>query len=120
MKKVIVKNNQGIETHGVEMIDPTEWVQHCIDNDFWGKKEIVEVDENGNLTGVIVPAEYTVEIIDFTHEHAMQECIQNRIKEYPTPLDFMNSFFDGGEVALQQLQELRLAIKAKYPKPVKE
>lgn len=66
---------------------------------------------------VKLKAEYTVEITDITAEHALQECIKNRKLEYPTPEEFMNAFFDGGEQALQALQTMRLAIKQKYPKP---
>ncbi len=68
MKKVIVKNNQGIQTHGAEMEDPTQWVVDCIANDSWGKKEIIELDADGNPTGVVIPAEYTIEIIDITQQ----------------------------------------------------
>lgn len=66
---------------------------------------------------VKLKAEYTVEITDITQEHALQECIKNRKSEYPTPEEFMNSFFDGGEAAIQALQAKRIQIKQKYPKP---
>jgi hypothetical protein len=66
---------------------------------------------------VKLKAEYTIEIIDITDEHALQECIQKRKMEYPTPEEFMNAFFDGDEEMLQALQAKRLAIKQKYPKP---
>ena len=61
--------------------------------------------------------EYTIEIIDMTQEYALQECIANRKAEYPTMEEFLNAYFDGGEVAVQELQAKRLAVKAKYPKP---
>jgi hypothetical protein len=63
------------------------------------------------------PEEYDVEEIDITAEHALAEVIKNRVAEYPTPAEFMNAFFDGGESAIAELQAKRLAIKAKYPKP---
>jgi hypothetical protein len=101
MKKVIIKNLQGIQTHGAEMEDPTAWIAECEASGAFG-----------------LPEEHTVEIIDITLEHELAECINKRVSEYPTPADFMNAFFDGGQVDLAELQARRLAIKAKYPKPV--
>lgn len=85
-----------------------------------GKPERNELDENGEPTGNIIPADYTVEVQDFTYEYNLLKCIEHRVAEYPTPLEFMNAFFDGNEEAIKELQEKRLAIKAKYPKPTKE
>lgn len=101
MKKVIIKNLAGIQTHGAEMEDPTTWVADCVSSNVWG-----------------LPEEYTVEITDITTEYELAETIKNRVSEYPTPAEFMNAFFDGGEAALAELQAKRLAIKQKYPKPV--
>lgn len=64
-------------------------------------------------------AEYTIEIEDITYEHDLAECIRKRVLEYPSASDFLNAFFDGGQDALDELHALRLAIKAKYPKPIK-
>ena len=85
------------------------------------------LDEQGNVVTEEVPAvikkqvklkaEYTIEIIDMTQKYALQECIANRKAEYPTMEEFLNAYFDGGEVAVQILQAQRLAVKAKYPKP---
>lgn len=85
------------------------------------------LDEQGNVVTEEVPAvikkqvklkpEYTIEIVDITQEHALKECIANRKAEYPTMEEFLNAYFDGGEVAVQALQAQRLAVKAKYPKP---
>ena len=85
------------------------------------------VDENGVVTIPASPAvfkkmvklkaEYTIEIIDITAEHDLQECIKNRKSEYPTMEEFLNAYFDGGEVAVQALQQKRLLIKQKYKKP---
>lgn len=154
MKKVIVKNKQGIQTHGAEMEDPTQWIAHCVANNFWGKPErwvkegseeyhpedildtrVVELspsipeqlDENGVVVQEAIPAisetqvqlkaDYTVEIVDVTYEHALKECLSNRKLEYPTAEDFLNVFFDGTDIDLELLKAQRLAIKAKYPKP---
>lgn len=82
-----------------------------------GLPERPELDAEGNPTGNILPAEYTVEIEDISAEVALKKCIESRVAEYPTPAEFMNAYFDGGEQALADLQAKRLAIKQKYPKP---
>jgi hypothetical protein len=82
-----------------------------------GLPECPELDAEGNPTGNILPAEYTVEITDISAEHALEECIFKRKSEYPSAEEFLNAFFDGGEVALAELQAKRLLVKAKYPKP---
>lgn len=117
MKKVIIKNLNGVQTHGAEMEDPTAWIADCVASNVWGLPERPELDAEGNPTGVMLPAEYTVEITDITAEHELKECIQKRKAEYPSPEEFMNAYFDGGEAALQALNAVRLAVKQKYPKP---
>lgn len=83
-----------------------------------GLPERPELDAEGNPTGNTLPAEYTVEITDISAEHELQECISKRVAEYPTFGDFMNAFFDGDQEAnLEALRQMRLAVKAKYPKP---
>lgn len=87
-------------------------------------------DESGNMVEVPfemepgiyehkvkLMAEYTIEIEDITYEHELNEVISKRKSEYPTMEEFMNAYFDGGEIAVQALQAVRLAVKAKYPKP---
>jgi hypothetical protein len=103
MKKVIVKNLDGIQTHGAEMEDPTAWIAECEASLSFG-----------------LPDEYSIEIIDTSYDFELQDCIKNRKSEYPTMEEFMNAYFDGGEMAVHDLQQKRLAIKAKYPKPIKE
>jgi hypothetical protein len=39
MKKVIIKNLTGIQTHGAEMEDPTAWIAECVASNAWGKPE---------------------------------------------------------------------------------
>ena len=68
---------------------------------------------------VKLKAEYTIEIVDISKEHALQECIAKRKAEYPTMEEFLNTFFDGSEEDMQALHAKRLAVKDKYPKPVK-
>ena len=97
------------------------------------QEEIPAVYDGGNLISEAIPAvpevpavmqkqvklraEYTVEITDISAEYALEECIEKRKAEYPSPEEFMNAYFDGGEAALNALNVARLAVKQKYPKP---
>lgn len=117
MKKVIVKNLEGVQTHGAQMEDPTAWIEQCVETCAWGLPARPELDAEGKETGVILPAEYSIEIVDVTAEHELARCIQKRVAEYPSAADFLNAYFDGGEAALDALRAARLAVKAKYPKP---
>lgn len=148
MKKIIIKNLQGVQTHGAEMADPTEWINQCIALNVWGKPErwqqeyiagvspslvfpydpadvIGSEDRPDPITGELVHwvklrADYTIEITDITHESDLDLCIKQRLKEYPSPEAFMNAFFDGDQAAnIEAMKQARLEIKSKYPKPVK-
>jgi hypothetical protein len=39
MKKVTIKNLTGVQTHGAEMLDPTQWIADCIASNVWGLPE---------------------------------------------------------------------------------
>jgi hypothetical protein len=153
MKRINIKNNQGMIISMTEMMEHESWLQGCIVSNCWGHSErwvhenephdpmdiieerIIEdspaiqevTNESGEIVQPFVPsvshkefklkAEYTVEITDISQEYALQECIQKRKSEYPSPEEFMNAYFDGGEQAVAELQAKRLAVKAKYPKP---
>jgi hypothetical protein len=117
MKKVIIKNLVGVQTHGAEMADPTAWIAECVLANMWGLPERPELDEMGEPTGVMLPAEYSIEIEDITSEYNLQQVIAARKAEYPSPEEFMNAFFDGGEEAIEQLRLKRLEIKSRHPKP---
>jgi hypothetical protein len=39
MKKVIIKNKDGVIGWGAEMLDPTQWIADCIANNVWGFPE---------------------------------------------------------------------------------
>lgn len=120
MKQVIVKNVFGEQIAGAKMEDPSAWIAECVANNYWGLPERPELNEEGAPTGVMLPAEYTVEVVDISHEHALEQCIAARKAAYPTPEEFMNAFFDGGEQAIEIMRQVRLTIKAAHPKPVKE
>lgn len=94
MKKVIVKNLAGIQTHGAEMLDPTAWIAECVASNAWGKPErwvlhkgepmaeayddadVLEEEEiRQDINGleqkwVKLKAEYTIEIEDVTTQVA--------------------------------------------------
>ena len=117
MKKVIIKNLEGVQTHGAQMEDPTAWIEQCVETCAWGLPARPELDSEGKETGVILPAEYSIEIVDVTAEHELAKVIAARKAEYPSPEEFMNAYFDGGPSALGVLMQQRLEVKAKYPKP---
>ena len=72
LKLKILKN--GVQTHGAESsqfesIEAFEaWKQQCIDSNVWGLPERPELDALGEPTGVVLPAEYTVEVEDLTEQ----------------------------------------------------
>jgi hypothetical protein len=39
MKKVTIKNKEGQQTHGAEMLDPQAWIAECIAQNAWGLPE---------------------------------------------------------------------------------
>lgn len=117
MKLVKIRSLKHPEPHinwDFQAEDPQAKIDELLDSGVCGLPERPELDERGHETGVILPAEYTIEIEDISQEHALKEVIAKRIAEYPSPAEFLNSYFDGG---LDLLREKRLAVKAKYPKP---
>lgn len=54
---------------------------------------------------------------DLSYEQALQDCMNNRKSEYPSAEEFLNIYFDSNK-DFSELELKRLAIKAKYPKPV--
>ena len=98
MKKLIIKfADQILIQHTGPEADLLKWL---------------EEEKNKYPIGAIV------EIWDYSYEFELAECISKRVSEYPTPSDFLNAFFDGKDEALHDLELKRLAVKAKYPKPV--
>jgi hypothetical protein len=134
MVAIYLDNYKGASERWVEAIEGTYSQADVLEE----KETLVtpgvpaEVNELGEITKEASPAifvkevklkaEYTVDVIDLSsdYDYQLQECIKNRIQEYPKPEDFMNAYFDGGEVALNELRTKRLSVKAKYQKPVKE
>lgn len=126
MKKLIIKKINGEILSGKydDINELNLFIENSIKRNIFGLPERPELalnEETGEMepTGVILPAEYTIEIEDLNQnkEWLLQQAIGKRIAEYPTAEEFLNAFFDGGDEALEQLKQKRLAIKAKYPKP---
>ena len=88
MKKVSIKNLAGVQTHSAVLEDPSEWIAQCVAVNAWGLPERAEYDAEGNPTGVILPAEYTVEVIDITAQVA-QEAINAEALSYLASTDWL-------------------------------
>lgn len=71
MKKVIVKNLAGTQTHGAMMEDPQLWIDNCVATGVWGELET-----------------YTVEIEDVTQQ-LEQDRINRESQEYLGATDWM-------------------------------
>lgn len=104
MKRVKIKNTDGVETFRATLEDPTQWLEDCIKNKVFG------------------PDEYTVEIIDLSldPEYLLDQCYKNRIAEYPSLGDQLDAFFhyrQGNASAFEDLDNQIKAVKLKYPKP---
>jgi hypothetical protein len=39
MKRIIICDLDGVQTHGAEMLDPQSWIDDCVAHDYWGKGE---------------------------------------------------------------------------------
>jgi hypothetical protein len=81
---------------------------------------ISEQELNWTALGLGEAGEYSVEVTDISYEYDLAQCIAARKAAYPSPEEFMNAYFDGGEQAIEVLRHIRLTIKAAHPKPVKE
>jgi hypothetical protein len=144
MKKVIIKNLVGVQTHGAEMADPTAWIAECVAGNYWGKPErwvlhkdepmaeayddadVLE-EEMRDLDGVAqkfvkLKAEYSIEIIDLDQdpEYLLQQCHAKRQAEYPSLGEFADAFVkmqNGDSLQMEAYVAACMAVKAKYPKP---
>ena len=87
MKKFMVKKDWILKAQfEAESIDEQESLNAI--HHFWGLPERPELDEQGQPTGVILPAEYTVEIEDITTQVA-QEAINAEALAYLASTDWM-------------------------------
>ena len=88
MKKVIIKKLDGQLIHFRELEDPTSFIEYCVETCAWGLPARPELDEMGEPTGVILPAEYTIEIEDITAQVA-QEAINAEALAYLASTDWL-------------------------------
>lgn len=111
MKKVTIKNKQGVMGWGAEMLDPTQWIAECVAGNVWGKPErwvlhkdepmaeaydevdvleerIVDGLDGASHKEVKLKAEYTVEIEDISAK-VEQERINAEALAYLASTDWM-------------------------------
>ena len=98
MKKLLIKFNN-------EIIDQTQ-----------GSDSELELWLAGNLHKY--PQGSVAEYHDISYEYELNQCLENRKAEYPDLGEFLNAHFDLNK-DFSDLELRRLAVKAKYPKPVK-
>lgn len=111
MKKIIIKNIAGVQTHGAQMEDPSEWIAECVAGNYWGlperwvlhkdepmaesyddadvlEEEIVESTDGPAQKMVKLKAEYSIEIEDITAQVA-QEAINAEALAYLASTDWL-------------------------------
>jgi len=133
MKRILVtkvSDSSIIDNRIVNEVDQT-WLDQNINSGAWGKSERwlpehlegVEtkeevIGENETQILYLHPTEYEIEIIDLSQDYdfLLQECYQNRQKEYGSIQDQMDEQFHDFDAWKQRIQ----SIKDKYPKPIKE
>lgn len=99
--RVTVYRNEEMSAQGTfENPQHLAWIEEGKANKWWGD-----------------PSFLRFEIEDITAEVALNQVLNARREEYPGIEEFLNAFFDGGDSAIEELRQKRLAIKAKYPKP---
>lgn len=110
MKKITIKNKDGIAGWGAQMEDPTAWIAECVAANAWGKPErwvlhkdepmaeayddadVLEEETRQDIDGseqkwVKLKAEYTIEIEDITAQVA-QEAINAEALAYLASTDW--------------------------------
>ena len=102
MKRVIVRNSEGIQTHGADMEDPTQWIEECQLSKAWG--------EEGS---------YTIEVINLDQDAAylLAQCHAKRASEYPPMADYLDGIVKQDLLQIDKYIADCKAVKAKYPKP---
>jgi hypothetical protein len=112
MKRVkIYKNGENIA--GVELDSPDAWLAEGIAANWWGLPERPELDEQGEPTGVTLPAEYTIEIEDITTEVAARQLKMMEMKRQQVGSSILaditqlnKSKYASGLLTLAQLDEM--------------
>lgn len=100
MKRVIVRNLDGVKTYGADMEDPTQWIAECQATGVWG-------------------VDYTVEVIDLNQDPAwlLEQCHAKRVAEYPPMADYLDGIVKADQAQIDKYIADCKAVKAKYPKP---
>lgn len=113
MKKIIIKNKAGEIGWGAQMEDPTAWIAECVASNAWGLPERPELDEMGQPTGVILPAEYTISIEDITAQVA-QQAINDEALAYLSSTDwYIIREIDQGTPCPAEVKAERAAARAR-------
>ena len=136
MKKVIIKNIDGIQNYGAKMEDPTAWIAECVAGCAWGKPErwVLHKDEEGaeaydeadvlatesrsleegvDRLWVKLKAEYTVEIEDITAQVA-QDAINAKALAYLASTDWLIiREVDSGVICPAEIKAERAAARAR-------
>jgi hypothetical protein len=136
MKKVSIKNLEGIQTHGAQMEDPTAWITEGVAANWWGLPErwvlhkdelmaeaydeadVLEEEMRDTLEGVAqkwvkLKAGYTVEIEDITAQVA-QEAINAEALAYLASTDWLViREVDAGVPCPADIKTLRAEARAK-------
>lgn len=107
MKHLIVKLVDGSRTWDAPMVTDA-WIQEQVDANTFGS-----------------PQDYTMEVIDLDVDYnfLLEQCQRERAQEYPSLTScveaIMEALTEGRSDKLNELAASRLAVKSKYPKPVK-
>ena len=122
MKKVIIKNLAGEQTHGAEMLDPTQWIADCVASNAWGLPErwVPHKDEGGSYDDADVLDERMVEVSPAVAEvvNDANEVVQEAIpavmkKEVKLKAEYTVEVIDiSAQVAFENCMAAR---KAEYP-----
>lgn len=83
-----------------EFEDPTVWMEEGKAKKWWGDPDLL-----------------TFEIEDITYDYELNQILDMRRIEYPSPEEFLNAFFDGNQEEIEKLRQKRIEVKQKYPKP---
>ena len=145
MKKVSIINIKTNQSFGAELEDPTEWINDCIVNNYWGKPErwvitdsepyepsdIIQTEERiSEITGessswVLLRTEYTIEIIDLDEDYdwLLSECHKKRQSEYPPISELGDALYwkeQGNDSKYIEYINKCDIVKKKYLLPIKK
>lgn len=60
MKRVIIRNQAGVQTHGAEMEDPSAWIAEGKEKNWWGKPERWVRAEQEDISGALETREVEI------------------------------------------------------------